>query len=579
MTAVRQRIAVGAVLLMLLVYHGLTIQRQSLFIDEWSELHIARLPIAELAMKPDSMPPLYSLLLRGWVALGSDASARWLSVVCHALSVVAVWQFARRLVSPQVGVASAAVLAALPLPLFYAQFVRGYALMGLLAVLSCGCFAVASRGEKKYWPWFVATSVVGIFSHYYFVILLASLVLVWLLSVGGRPSRAGLLSLAAIGVLASPVLIFLQSDFAYQKHLRDARSMNLPALGYTYASFFSGYTLGPAKVELQTISTTEAAKEMAPWLAAMALCVGPLAWVGFMRLHENRLAGPLVAMAVVPVLLTGGLGAALGVTYNVRFVAWCAAPLAVLLGAGVAESAARRGWLIAPAVGLTLLCTTALFNRHCTPRYFNEDLRTAAQILDQHAGNNAVVFCVSDYLALPLRYYLAEELTVVELPSPGETNVIVRSAADVERAVAACQQFADREMWLIESRAFHGDPEGKLVQRLQAEYGFEEVRQVPGVKLLRATNQGTAHIHVILHPKRIPKARDWPSYGPLNVGPVLGHWFRRKSLRLAPACCSPKNERFWDLLRSVGRPLRRFERTVAKPRQTMNSEGVRDFAC
>ena len=486
MTSARERIAIGTVLLLLLGYHCLTIQRQSLFIDEWSELHIAQLPVAQLAFKADSMPPLFSLLLRGWLALWGDPGARWLSAACHAVSVVALWRFVRQLVSPQVGVASAVVMAAMPLPLFYAQFVRGYALVGLLAVLACGFFALAVRGANKAWPPFVVASVVGIFCHYYFVLLLASLVAVLLISVRGRVTRPAVLSLVAICVLASPILLFLKSDFAYQKHLRDARSMNVASIGYTYASFFSGYTLGPAKAELQTLSTSKAAQRMAPWLAAIVLCAGPLAWFGFKRLEEARIGWPVVGMVVLPVMLTGGIGLALGMTYNVRFVAWCAAPLAVLVGAGVETAFTRRRWLCFILLVLGILTTVALFNRHYVPRYFNEDLRAAADHLREHADESAVVFCVSDYLAHPLRYYLGERLPIVELPEPGATNVVVSRKADAEQGIAVCREYGDRPMWLVESRGFHGDPQGMLVDRMQSELGFEVAAQLPGITLYRA---------------------------------------------------------------------------------------------
>ncbi len=484
----RERTIIAAVMLCLLVYHGLTISRQCLFTDEIREIAITQWPTIDLLFANDSMPPLFPLLHRAWLQVwGTDAAARWFSALCGMLSVIAVWQFTRLLVDRVTGVTAAALFAVMPLPLYYAQLVRGYALMGLLAVLAIGTFALAERGRRSAYFAFVGVSVVGMYEHYYFAILLLSLALVWLVSRPRLPKSRGLAAFVAIALLSAPVIFFLKTDFGFQKELRAPRPMSVAALGYTFTSFFSGYSLGPSKADLHTLSTVEAAVMIAPWALAITGCVAPLAVAGFRRLREVRLAGPLVAMIVLPVLITGGLGALAGITYNVRFVAWCAAPLAVLLGAGACApglSPLRR----AATLGLVAVMVVALANRNLNPRYFNEEYRSVAAYLDEHAHAQAAIFCVSGYAAGGVRYYLpGHQQRVLELPTPGQSSEVVTTVGQVDQAVAVVRSTPASQAWLLYCRPFHGDPEGKLLAALRAEFALEEAARAAGIVLFRAT--------------------------------------------------------------------------------------------
>jgi uncharacterized membrane protein len=73
----------------------------ALWLDEALSVYIARLPVGQLlaALREDGSPPLYSLLLHGWIALfgvGSDA-VRALSVLFSLLALPAAYWLGRRL--------------------------------------------------------------------------------------------------------------------------------------------------------------------------------------------------------------------------------------------------------------------------------------------------------------------------------------------------------------------------------------------------------------------------------------------------------------------------------------------------
>jgi len=470
-------LGLGAILMSLVAFHLLSISRQPFFIDEMCELVIAKFSVGKILTYADSMPPLYSILLKGWLGFwGTDAAARWLSALFGLLTVVAVWWFVRRLVSGWAGLASAAVLTVLPLQLFYTQFVRSYALFALLSTLAIGFFAIATMENKRAaWIGFVVAAVVGVFTHYYFVLLLVSLGVIWIAASRGRVGWPFVWSVVAVGVLASPVLVCLKSDFEYQKHLRDPRPLDAAAAAYTYVTYYSGYSLGPSKSDLQTLSAREAAKQMMPWGIAILGCSVPVLLLGFTGLARRRLAWAIAAICVLPIVLTGLLGFAAGVTYNIRFVAWVSAPLSVCLGVGIAHGGRRLlTWL--PVTGLLVIAAIAIGNRHLVERYQNEDLRSAASYIATHGSPDDQVIIVSDYLANVLGYYLPPGYSVTTLPDPGGTNQAVKTKDEAERLIQSRLTTADsrrNHLWLIYSRPFHGDPAGHLLEALKSSEAFD----------------------------------------------------------------------------------------------------------
>ena len=116
----------------------------ALWIDEAISHGIASHPLAEIpgVLRQDGSPPLYYVLLHGWLELfgDSEAALRSLSLLAALLTVpAALW--AGTVAGGMRAGWIAAVLAALnPFLTIYAQEARMYALVALLSVLACGSF-------------------------------------------------------------------------------------------------------------------------------------------------------------------------------------------------------------------------------------------------------------------------------------------------------------------------------------------------------------------------------------------------------------------------------------------------------
>jgi len=160
---------------------------QSIWWDEAISLHLATSTVTNLLADRAAHvhPPLYFLLLKGWVALaGTSAySARFLSVWFNTLLVPAVYTFGRRYLNRTAGLIAAFLTGISPLYVIYSQEARVYALLplvylGLLALAHrLANFAPQERTEQRstwlHWFLFAGVEIVGLYMHYVVVLAVA----------------------------------------------------------------------------------------------------------------------------------------------------------------------------------------------------------------------------------------------------------------------------------------------------------------------------------------------------------------------------------------------------------------------
>lgn len=485
---------VAAILVVSVLYHAVTLPGQCLYVDEVAELLYAAESPAEIYVHPDSMPPGFPLT--AWATskvFGAGPQLRWLSVAASLLAMLAVWRLGRRLAGPAAGVASAAVFAALPMQLFYAQFIRAYALETLWAALAIGAAWRAFRHDHwSDWARFALWTVLGMWTHYYFFVVPVSLLvgLVWRRGprIGVRPIVAAVL----IVVGCVPLLQVLEADIEYQTTIREPRLLTPAAGGYTAFSIFSGYALGPSRAELHTMPTIEAATLATPWMVALTACLVPIAIASLARLRRHGGRRFVLPLVLLPVPLLGFAGLFAGTNFHPRFVAWTVVPVALALGAGLAEGfrrpRARR--LIAIATGgLCVILLAAIAERNLLDRYSNERVDTAVETI-RSSDAHAAVFVYSDYMVEVVRYYWEQDGgrpdDVFELPQPGKRNLVVKSISQARVAVERTRVVVGtRPFWLLASRTFHGDPGGHLREAFEEAGDLQLVDEFPGVAVYR----------------------------------------------------------------------------------------------
>lgn len=169
--------------------------RSELWLDEALTVNIARLPLGDIpdALRHDGHPPLYYVLLHGWIELFGDgrAAVRALSGVVSVATLAAGWVAARRLAGPRAGWAMVALLATSPYAIRYGGEVRMYSLVMLLVLV--GLLAVDAALRRPDLLRLLAVGLVSgllLLTHYWSIWLLGATILVLLATAQWRARRA-----------------------------------------------------------------------------------------------------------------------------------------------------------------------------------------------------------------------------------------------------------------------------------------------------------------------------------------------------------------------------------------------------
>lgn len=474
---------VWAITVLGLVLRFWGLAHQSLSMDEVSELHLASQPVRTIVTTMDGFPPLYELVLHGWIReVGATEMARWVSLVFGMLALPAIFLLGREMVGDRVGHWSAGLLAVSPIHIWYSQEIRPYSLYFLLTVLAIFRFVRALRSDHwADWAWYGAALLAGLYTHYYFALLVPALMAGAALEPVARARwRRSAIVHATVVLLSLPLVVFLlPGDLDLQsEYLVDQRPLDLSALAYTMLTFVAGFSIGPSVRELHTAGARESILEVLPWAVLLGPVLMYLSFAGARRPELRRRWWQVAILTVVPLALCGLLAATLGVGYRVRYVVLCVAPFLVLLALGLHAIRDRR-WALALYSVLAAVAAAALFNRYSVGRYMNEDTRSAAQAVQTLASRSTPIYVLSGYMAEPLLYYLGEGWDVRPL-SP--------TAADpsMTRAVEAVRQGRPgAPFWVIYSRAFHDDPSGRARQELEARGRLRPVSRFAGIEIYR----------------------------------------------------------------------------------------------
>ena len=159
--------------------------RSGLWLDEALSVHIARLPLEQIpaALRRDGAPPVYYLLLHGWMAVfgPSAAAVRALSTVFGVAALPAVWLLGRRLRDRATAWLAILLLASSPFAVHYATEARMYALV-VFEVVLLGLMLLRAA-ERPSWGRLAGVSIACaalVLTHYWSLFLMVALAAVLL---------------------------------------------------------------------------------------------------------------------------------------------------------------------------------------------------------------------------------------------------------------------------------------------------------------------------------------------------------------------------------------------------------------
>lgn len=225
-------LAIGAAILVAIVLRFVT--KSDLWSDEALSVNIANLPLHDLhaALEQDGAPPLYYLLLHGWMRVfgTGDFTVRAMSGLFSLATLPAVWAAGRRLDRRRselalpdedrstVAWAAVLLLASSPFAIRYATETRMYALVMFL--VACGYLAVLGAFDEPTVPRLAAVAAVTgllLYTHYWaFALVAVVAAFLAVTAIRGAHRRAAVRLLVAVGVGCLTFLPWV-GTFLYQE--------------------------------------------------------------------------------------------------------------------------------------------------------------------------------------------------------------------------------------------------------------------------------------------------------------------------------------------------------------------------
>jgi mannosyltransferase len=373
------------------------------WIDEGLSVGIADRPFLDIpgVLRQDGSPPLYYLLLHGWMALAGrgEEATRTLSLVFALAAVPVGWWVARELFGPRAGWFAAVLYAFAPFLTHYAQEARMYALVVLLGTLACGTFGMAFVQRRRGAIAGFAVAVAALlYTHNWGVFAAGGLGVAWLGLCAAAPPQArrallrdGLLGFGGAALLYAPWVpsaVFQAANTGAPW----ARAPSLRSLGSVPGQLVGDY-------------------------GQIALAVGALA--GFHALWRARgpraRAAAAVGGAGVAALLAAWAASQVNPAWAVRYLAAVLPFLLLALAAGLAH-AGRLGVL-------TAAFAVALWGFGGAPSD-KSNARDVAEAVAPALAPGDVVLSTQPEQVPVLAYYLPDDLAFATLWGPlNETGV------------------------------------------------------------------------------------------------------------------------------------------------------------
>jgi 4-amino-4-deoxy-L-arabinose transferase-like glycosyltransferase len=466
----------------------------SLWFDEAISVHWAKQPVPKIlevgfTLVEDRLPPLYYVLLKGWIALLglSETSVRSLSVLMGTLLVPVVARLAADLFNRRVALSAAGLVALNPFLVWYSQEARMYAqavLFGVLAVwagvrmsvllapLPPGrgtLLPVAQRGAGGkglfYALLFVLCAVAGLYSHLYTAFLLPALG-VWLVAVYPCRWRVWLFFVGC-GVLIA--LAFAPLGMATWRFSGEAPPgdpwSNLGGRAWWLLQAFTLWK-APASPMLQ-FALPAAVIFFALCACAKNARAGPKGRKGIM-LTILLLVAPF---GIATVLLWRNHLAFFGERYFIVMVPW----LLLLAGAGAVYVGDWLGWHGIPSLLLLVLSALPLPGQWSIPAA-KEAWRQSAAYLAAHARPNDAILIHPDWVRYPFQFYYQ---------GPGQTYAAFSTVTPETNLDGPLQGVVGEHpvIWLVESHLEGPDPGRRVEQWFAARYPLVTALYPPGVTL------------------------------------------------------------------------------------------------
>jgi mannosyltransferase len=425
-------------------------------------------------------PPGYYLLLHFWRGLFGDTDLllRLPSALMGIASVLVLYALGRLMFRKETGLWAAAVTALLPFHLYYSQEMRSYSLLFLLASLAILCQVQMWRSKRpSWWLPYLVISLLGLYTHYLFTLLLGTLGLYFILRHGRTHSALGwrgfLLTHAAMGILYSPIILWLgdqwsQSQDYWIKAVSLARFLSIPH-AFTVGQFLSatliqvGFGVVLAIVIITMLQAVRSLTQKAPDSAYLVLALMAY-WL------------PIIVVYAVSILYT---------PLTLPRLMIVAAPGLYLLIAWGASIPRERLVNVVLVASLLLVGLVADYNWLFNPDHSKPPVREAVAMLKEKAlPDEAIVYTNDSGFRLFYRYApdLDHRLFLENNDNPQVRPEVIQMMGG---EIVDSNSPLTETFWLVLHQDFAIEMQEEIFQEFEQRYTRLDYYDVGGIRMYR----------------------------------------------------------------------------------------------
>lgn len=403
---------VSGLILLAIVFSFLFFQRQSLRLDEaqslWQTSHTPAKIINLVAQ--DVHVPLYHMILHFWqFTFGNGVvTARLLSLIFFLASIPALYLLGKTAFTSKVALFATAIFAISPFMNWYANEIRMYSLFVLLTILNQYFFLRLFKHEPEenlsgIWAGFAVTAVLGVYTHYFFFLTLATNALFYFFNKSLFPKKAFRSFVWSAVLVAVAILPWLTYKYILGQAANTQPTLQ-PPTSINLFNTFSQFIFGFQTDHLNTIL-------LSLWPLTILL--------GFLALRRNKRTTPqmiyFILGFIVPNILAFVASFIFAPVYLTRYLIFALPPMYLFLSAIISTYPRVLAVTIKYMIIIVMLVTLGIEAvSAATP--VKENYADAATYIQEHADPTDVIVVSAPFTIYPMLYYYQGPVSIETLP-------------------------------------------------------------------------------------------------------------------------------------------------------------------
>jgi uncharacterized membrane protein len=423
----------------------------SLWLDEATTHHFAKLSfmeIWELTAGGEYNPPLFHWVEHFMLFFGnSEVILRFIPAFSGILTIPLFYFIGKEFLDRNTGILAAAILTFSPFHIFYSQDARAYSMMLFFISLALLFYLFATRSnDKKFWILFSIFSALAFWTHFYSMIIIATLIIFALIINAGKIKgsvseiKPLLLSIAAFVLMCLPLIIVTIRLFFI-------RTSGQPTFG------IQGFGI-----------ITESIQQFSGYNVYSAVIFLILLVIGFIQILKTEKIKFFLFTSIIILSLTASWALSYKMPMIPRYLIFLLPIFYIGVAAGFRPfyQTLNNRWVIYLFIAVIILIASPFMSSYYSG-FSKEDWRGFSKNIESMTKEGDIVVVAPGYNTLPLNYYYSnttDRTIQVEATTKNDLEKISLSKGNSSVFI------------VITSDIFAADPGGGTIQYLNEHAKF-----------------------------------------------------------------------------------------------------------